>query len=251
ASPQFWDGYGSMVCDDHVNYVDLSGTMLGKRPFEALYDAALMVAQEPGTNPAKAIDYCSSAAMARTLMKICRDVTCFSLYEQACFAEGERLHDYRKGADRFRHKDMVYEVLCERVLYGGDVLPPHVARWYNSHGRFGHYAYMETYGSDHMIECYDVYEKQAFEATQALITPVPYQIMIAYHRYTTYLPITMFFRAVLKKKALVEAIVKDMVEKGFTIEQLQTSLVADDVKHMLDLSNSVEGKKKRRRFARA
>lgn len=41
ASPKFWDGYGSMVCDDHVNYVDLSGTMLGKRPFEALYDAAL------------------------------------------------------------------------------------------------------------------------------------------------------------------------------------------------------------------
>lgn len=39
ASPKFWDGYGSMVCDDHV---DLSGTMLGKRPFEALYDAALI-----------------------------------------------------------------------------------------------------------------------------------------------------------------------------------------------------------------
>lgn len=30
-----------MICDDHINFVDISGTMLGKRPFEALHDAGL------------------------------------------------------------------------------------------------------------------------------------------------------------------------------------------------------------------
>lgn len=34
------------------------------------------------------------------------------------------LHDFRKGADRFRHRETVYEVLCARALYGGEVLPP-------------------------------------------------------------------------------------------------------------------------------
>lgn len=26
------------------------------------------------------------------------------------------LHDFRKGADRFRHREIVYEVLCARAL---------------------------------------------------------------------------------------------------------------------------------------
>lgn len=52
-----------------------------------------MVAREPGTNPAKAIDYSSSAAMARTLIKIRRDISRFALYEQECFhVSGKRLH---------------------------------------------------------------------------------------------------------------------------------------------------------------
>ena len=210
-----------------------------------------MVAQEPNTNPAKAIDYCSSASMARALIKICRDVTCFSFYDQECFVRGERLHDNKKGADRFRSKDVVYEVLGERILYGGDVLPPHVARWYNMNGTYWHTAYMRGYGSNHMMACYDVCEKQVFEATEELIAPAPYEFMIAYHRYTKYLPVTMFFRAELKKRVLGEATVKDMVEKGCTIEQVQTSLAEDALKHMVDSNCTVEGKKKRRRLARA
>lgn len=50
-----------------------------------------------------------------------------------------------------------------------------------------------------MMACYDIYEKQAFEDTDELISPAPYQFMTAYHRYTKYLPSTMFFRAVFKK----------------------------------------------------
>lgn len=39
ASPVFWDGHGSMVCEEHKAYVDLSMPQLGPR-FEALYAAA-------------------------------------------------------------------------------------------------------------------------------------------------------------------------------------------------------------------
>lgn len=37
-----------------------------------------VVAREPGTHPEKAIDNCSSAAMATVWIKIGGDVTCFS-----------------------------------------------------------------------------------------------------------------------------------------------------------------------------
>jgi len=69
-----------------------------------------MVAREPGTHPEKAIDFCSSAAMARVLIKICGDATCFSLYDQPAFVEGMVLHDYMRGADYFRKREIVYEV---------------------------------------------------------------------------------------------------------------------------------------------
>lgn len=209
-----------------------------------------MVAGEPETNPARAIDYCSSATIARALIKICGDVTCFSLYEQQSFVNGARIHDFRTGADRFRRREVVFEVLCERILFGGDVLPPHISAWFNSYGRYCQESYIERYGSAHMMACYQIYEKQLFEVTEDLVTPPPYQFMIAYHRYTKYLPLTMFFNAVLKEKASVEAIVKDRVAEGFTMEQVRASLVADGSKNMLDLNQSAKGKNKRRRFAR-
>ncbi|CAM9099235.1 unnamed protein product [Ectocarpus sp. 12 AP-2014] len=210
-----------------------------------------MVAREPGTNPAKAIDYCSSAAMARALIKICGDVSCFSLYEQECFVKGERLHDYIKGADRFRRRDVVYEVLCERIMYGGDVLPPHVAKWFNNCGNNIHHVYMARCGSFHMMSCYKLYEKQALEATHELITPAAYQFMVAYHRYTKFLPLTMFFRAVFEKKASIEAIVKDWLGKGFSLEQIQGALSGEDDAQQTNLRTSAEGKKKKRQFVRA
>ena len=211
-----------------------------------------MVAREPGTNPAKAIDYCSSAAMARALIKICRDVSRFALYEQGCFrVGGKRLHEFRRGGDRFRRREVVYQVLCERVLFGGDVLPPHVSKWFNSCEGYWHEKYMEGYGSAHMIACYDIYEKQAFCATHEVITPRPYQFMVAYHRYTKYLPLTMCFRAVFNKKSRVEAAVKDKLEQGLSVEQVHACLVVEDVQNMRDLKNSAEGKKKRRKLARA
>ncbi|CAN0530286.1 unnamed protein product, partial [Ectocarpus sp. 12 AP-2014] len=205
-----------------------------------------MVAREPGTDPANAIDYCSSAAMARALIKICRDVSCFALYEQEYFrVRGRMLHDFTRGGDRFRRREVVYQVLCERVLFGGDVLPPHVSTWFNSCGGYWHEKYMEGYGSAHMIACYGVYEKQAFSATQDVITPVPYQFMVAYHRYTKYLSLTMWFRAVFKKKAQMEADVKDKLEQGLRVEQ-----DVEDVENTWDLKKSADGRKKRRKLAR-
>ncbi|CAN0251422.1 unnamed protein product [Ectocarpus sp. 6 AP-2014] len=211
-----------------------------------------MVAREPGTNPAKAIDYCSSAAMARALIKICRDVSRFALYEQDCFrVGGKRLHEFRRGGDRFRRREVVYQVLCERVLFGGDVLPPHVSKWFNSCGGYWHEKYMEGYGSAHMKKCYDIYEKQALRATHEVITPMPYQFMVAYHSYTKYLPLTMCFCAVFKKKAQMEAVVKDRLREGLSVEQAHASLDVEVDQSLRGLKNSAEGKKQRRKLARA
>lgn len=209
-----------------------------------------MVARESGMHPEKAIDYCSSAAMARVLINICGDVTCFSLYNQPAFVEGMALHDFRKGADRFRRREVLYEVLCERVLYGGEVLPPHVAKWFANYGGNMQYAYMLKRGSAHMLACYDVYERQAFECTQELITPVSYDFMIAYHRYTKYLPLTMFARAVFKKKRDVAESVREMVDQGYTCDQIQSDVACRDVREMAELKMSAETQKKKRRFKR-
>jgi len=43
--------------------------------------------------------------------------------------------------------------------------------------------YLER-GPVHMMACYDVYEKQAFECSGEVVTPVTYALMIAYHRQT-------------------------------------------------------------------
>ena len=104
---------------------------------------------------------------------------------------------------------------------------------------------MEGHGSAHMIACYRIYEKQALCATREVITPVPYQFMVAYHRYAKYLPLTMCFRAVFKKKAQMEAVVKDKLEQGLSVEQAHESLVVGDDE------NSGEGKRKMRKLARA
>ncbi|CAM9099887.1 unnamed protein product [Ectocarpus sp. 4 AP-2014] len=192
--------------------------------------------------------------MARALIKICRDVSRFALYEQECFrVGGKRLHEFRRGGDRFRRREVVYQVLCERVLFGGDVLPPHVSKWFNSCGGYWHEKYMEGYGSGHMKACYNIYEEQALGATHEVITPVPYQFMVAYHRYTKYLPLTMYFRAVFQKKARMEAVVKDALKQGLSIEQAHASLVVEDVENMRDwdFKNSADEKKKRRKLSRA
>lgn len=207
-----------------------------------------MVAQEPGTNPAKAIDYCTSAAMARVLIKICRDVTCFHFYNHDVFVNGAILHDNRKGADRFRYRESVFEILCERVMFGGDVLPPHVAKWFNNYKVNSHYGYILERGLVHMLACYDI---QSFEATKEVVTPLPYQFMIAYHRYTKYLPLTMYERAAYSKEKTVEASVAEKLDKGFTLGQVQTSFVREEAKHMLNLKNSAEVKRRKHRFERA
>ena len=209
-----------------------------------------MVAREPGTHPEKAIDYCSSAAMARVLIKICDDVSCFSFYNQPAFVEGMMLHDYRKGADRFRRKEIVYEVLCERVLHGGDVLPPHVAKWFVNYGGNMLYAYVLKRKSDHMMACYDLYEKQAFEINEEIVTPVSYEFMIAYHRYTKYLPLTMFARAVFRRRRNAEKSVRDMIDQGYTCDQIQSDVAAQDITEMAELKMSSGNQKKKRRFAR-
>lgn len=102
-----------------------------------------------------------------------------------------------------------------------------------------------------MIACYGIYGKQAFSATHEVITPVPYKCMVAYHRYTKYLPLTMCFRAVFKKTAEMEAVVNDKLEQGLNVEEAHASLVVEDVEDMRDLKNSAEEKKTRRKLARA
>lgn len=210
-----------------------------------------MVAQEPGTNPAAAIDYCSSAAIARVLIKICRDVSVFSFYNQPTFQAGTKLHDFRKGADRFRRREVVYEVLSERILYGGDVLPAHVSKWFSLYGSIIHDTYMEAHGSAHMLSCYDICEKQAFAATEKVVSPIPYEFMVAYHRYTKYLPVTMFFRAVFLKRTSAQKRINLMAEEGYTAEQIQLFLRERELKEKVDFEASVERKRKKRRFARA
>lgn len=213
-----------------------------------------MVASESATNPAKAIDYCSSAAMARVLIDISGDVSCFALYNQPTFVDGYRLHDYGKGADRFRLKDVVYEVLCERIRYGGDVLPAHVGRWFKKYGRDLMHAYMLKRGSLHMRKCYDICERQAFNIYEKPVSPVECNFMVAYHRYTKYLPLKMFYLKIFAKKQVVAASVKDMVDKGYTCEQVELYVGGREMREisdMADLKKSAEGKKKKRRLARA
>lgn len=210
-----------------------------------------MVAQEPGTSPEKAIDYCSSGAMAKVLIKICRDVSCFSFYNQETFVNGTSLHDHRKGADRFRSREVVFEVLFERVMFGGNVLPPHVARWFDNYGINSLHGFMMNRKLHHMLACYDTYEKQAIEATEELVTPLAYQFTIAYHRYIKYLPLIMFCRVVQKKKGEWQATMNDKINKGYSVEQVQTCLVEEEVMHMANSKSSAESKKKKRRFHRA
>lgn len=89
----------------------------------------------------------------------------------------------------------------------------------------------------HTMACYEFGGKQVFKATEELISLAPYQFMVAYHQYTKYLPLTMFFHAVLKKKAVVEATVKDNLEKRFSVEQVETSLVGGEFKRMANLES--------------
>lgn len=209
-----------------------------------------MVAGEANTNPAKAIDYCSSAVIARGLIKICGDVSRFSLYDQQTFKDGAVLHDNRKGADRFRRMDIVFEVLCERVLFGGDILPPHVAKWFVSYGENMFNDYMLKNGSVHMMACYEICEKQLFEHDEQLITPNCYEFMIKYHRYVKYLPLVMHFVAVFNKKQSTGEYVRDMVEKRCSAEQIESFVRGEQIKDMVDLK-SPQQKKRRRRLSRA
>lgn len=208
-----------------------------------------MVAREANTNPASVIDYCSSAAMARVLINICHDATCFSLYDQDVFrVGGNSLHDDRKGADSFRRKHVVYEVLCERIRFGGDVLPSHVAAWFNICGTGVHEAYMLKHGSPHMRACYDIYQEKKRDAGKAV---VPYEFMVGYHRYTKYLPVTMYVRGLVRKEKEDKEIAEYMSRQGYGHEQVAKSLERAASVRMMDLKYSTDGKKKQRRFARA
>lgn len=213
-----------------------------------------MVAREPETHPERAIDYCSSAAMARVLIGIGGDVRCFALYGQDSFlVYNTPLHDFRKGADSFRRKKAVYEVICERVLFGGKVLPLHVASWFVAHGNSLHSEYMRKRGSDHMLACYDVYEKQAFECTEEVIVPVSYDFMIAYHRYTKYLPLIMFIWATDKKKRAVEQAVEGMVDMGYTCDQIDLFVKGRVMREFAaqKRASSKKDRAKKRKFSRA
>lgn len=210
-----------------------------------------MVAQEPGTHPERAIDYCCSAAMARVLIGICGNVSCFSLYNQQAFRDGMALHDYGKGSDRFRRREVVYEVLCERVLFGGEVLPAHVAKWCIDNGSIVQHVYMRKHGSDHMMACFDLYQKQAFECEEEVMTTVPYVFMLAYHRYTKFLPLKMFFRKVSKKKAALKEIVKGMTTTGYTTDEIECFVGKGELRSMVEMKEFVQAKKRMRRFSSA
>lgn len=210
-----------------------------------------MVAREPATNPHKAMDYCASRAIARVLIDVCGNASCFALYNQPSFVKGARLHDCGKGADRFRVKEVVYEVLCERILYGVNMLPEHVGRWFTSHGHQLMYAYMLKHGSLHMRKCCSICEKQALEIHGKPVSPVDCNFMVSYHRYTKYLPLKMFWRRVLARKLQVEKSVRDMVEEGYTCEQVELFVGGREMREMISLKNSEKGRKKKRKCARA
>ncbi|CAM9181748.1 unnamed protein product, partial [Ectocarpus sp. 12 AP-2014] len=145
------------------------------------------------------------------------------------------------------------EVLCERILYGGDVLPAHVARWFTRHGKNLLHAYILKRGSLHMRKCFDICEKQAFKMHGTAVSPVDCNFMVAYHRYTKYLPLKMFCLKILAKKQVVATSVRDMVDKGYTGEQVVSYVRCREIREigdMVDLKNSAEGKKRKRRLAR-
>lgn len=204
-----------------------------------------MVAREPGTHPERAIDYCSSAVIARALLKICKNASCFAFYDQPVFAEeGATLHDQRKGADRFRSREIVYEVLCERILFAGDVLPYHVSSWFNNYGHTLTYTYIQRHGSEHMMACLEVYTRQFFRSAERLVyVKKPYDFMVTLHRYTKFLPLRMFFRAVFTKKETNEKFVGGLVDRGCSFEQIELEMVGKE--------DAAEPKKKKSRRSRA
>lgn len=206
-----------------------------------------MVAGDANTNAAGAIDYCCSAAKARALIHACGDVSRFALYDQPHFKHEMRmLHDNRKGADRFRRKDIVYEVLCERVLFGGEILPVHVAKWFDMHGAQLHEDYLEKHGSDHMFTCYDVYRRQVSENG---LSPVFYKFLVGYHKYTKYLPLVMYLKAVFNKKHAMGASVKTLIERGCDYDLIKLFVSVENIKDIAKSQSPLE-KKRMRRFNR-
>ena len=145
--------------------------------------------------------------------------------------------------------DIVYEVLCERVLFGEDVLPPHVAKWFVAFGNQLQEDYIEKRGSPHMSACYDVYHRQVLERGQGVVTMNPYEFMIGYHKYSKYLPIVMYLRAVFTKNQAIGASVKTLLDRGCSYSLIHLFVGTARLKDVAD-SRSPMGIRKKRRLQR-
>lgn len=210
------------------------------------------VAHIPSTYPEEAVDFCASAAAARVLMNVSGDTANFKLYEQYGFRSGHRdIHDDRKGADRFRNKTTVFAVFSERIMYGGDVLLPHLITWYNEHGQQLLADYMGDVSSD-MRKCYAVYEhKKAAAVVEGIVdAPPAYEFMVAYQRYHKYFPIFMRIYLVAKKRGESKKLVDAMRTKGMDESLIMQVAHGQEALHDTE-ANSPKGKKKAKKLAKA
>lgn len=211
------------------------------------------IANCPGTNPAAAVDFCVSAAFARALLEICKDTTVYHFYNHEDFTQRYRsLHDNRRGADAFRRSPAVYEVAAERILFGGDVLPEHMVRWFKSKGRHGQHArYMNNRLRDgaHMRKCYGEYETQtaARVGEGGIIAGNTYDFMVAYHSYTKYFPVFMYLLLQSNREKKVEETVADMKEKKCSKEQIEAAVRGMQA---MEIEKAAEQKKKQRKLAK-
>lgn len=207
-----------------------------------------------GTDPAGAIDFCASASAARILLQASNDPKVFKLYNQYQFRHGRDLHDDRRGADRFRNKTRVFAVLCERVLYGGDVLPPHVLFWFNQNGRRLLDDDIDNRGCDRseMRKCYTVYRVQKAAATvgEGIVNTTPYEFMLAYQRYQKFFPVVMRVYLVCKKQGASKKILDDMGKKGFSSKEIMEVARGQEAIHDTEAS-SPEGKKRAKKLGKA
>lgn len=183
------------------------------------------VAQAECTEARKAVDFCVSGEFASILLQACGDATDFSFYNQGFFkVEENPLHDEDKGADAFRSKSSVHAVLTERILFGGKVLPPHVAKWYDDNGES-----IRDQGS-HLRECYALYKKKTFASlTEGILEVSMYRFMVRYSEYLKYLPVYMRMYTMSKKRRSLGGMVSVLVDN-----KVPPEVIAEATKLALD-----------------
>lgn len=143
-------------------------------------------------DPAAAVDYSCSGAIAKILLEASTGQQVFALYSQSAFTRNKMpLSLVNPGRDTFRRESNVLAVLTERIMHGGDVLPDHIVKWYNAACETGFGLILRSRESDGLkIEkCLEVYRAQCTPEHEQY-----YDFMVAYHSYHKYFPVYMYVK---------------------------------------------------------